>query len=164
MAAPIPIPADAPALRPADPRSSPDEDGSSVAVRSGSGALLLLLLLPLSLVVAAEGKPPIVPDDDDEDVEELAVEELAVEELAVEELAVEERAVEAVDVDEVCESASSPNTIGPPLRSSPMRLNAALFMPSMPSSPVRTLNQQGVVDVKLSSMGTVAVFPGAFCW
>jgi hypothetical protein len=145
MAAPIPIPADAPALRPADPRSSPDDDASSVAVRSGSGALPLLLLLPLSLVVAAAGKLLIVPDDDDdEDVEELAV--------------------EAVDVDEVCESASSPNTIGPPLRSSPMRLKVALFMPSMPSSPVRTLNQQGVVDVKLSSMGTVAVFPGAFCW
>jgi hypothetical protein len=144
MAAPIPIPADAPALRPADPRSSPDEDASSVPVGSGSGALppvLLLLLLPLSLAVAAAGEPPIVPDDDDEDVEELAV--------------------EVVDVDEVCESASSPNTIGPPLRSSLMRLKYALFMPS---SPVRTLNQQGVADVKLSSMGTVAVFPGALCW
>jgi hypothetical protein len=149
MAAPIPIPADAPALRPADPRSSPDEDASSVALGSGSGALLpllpllLLLLLPLSLVVAAAGERPIVPDDDDEDVEELAV--------------------EVVDVDEVCESASSPNTIGPPLRSTPMRLKCALFSPSMPPSPVRTLNQQGVPDVKLSSMGTVAVFPGALC-
>jgi hypothetical protein len=146
MAAPIPIPADAPALRPADPRSSPDENASSVALGSGSGALLPLLLLPLlplSLMVAAAGEPLIVPDDDDEDVEELAV--------------------EVVDVDEVCESASSPNTIGPPLRSTPMRLKCALFSPSMPPSPVRTLNQQGVPDVKLSSMGTVAVFPGALC-
>ena len=140
MAAPIPIPADAPALRPADPRSSPDKDVLSVAVGSGSGALLLL---PLSLVVAAAGELPVVCDDPDEDVEEPAL--------------------EVVDVDEVCELASSPNTIGSPLRSSPIRLKAALFMPSMPFSPVRTLNQQGVVDVKLSRMGTVAVYPGASC-
>jgi hypothetical protein len=147
-AAPTPMPADAPALRPPGAGAGV-ADGASVGV--GFVVVVVLLLLPvLVIVAAARGSPvPVVLGDDDEVFEAEAVE------------VVEE--VEVVD-DVVPGSASSPNAFGPVLRSSPIRLNVALFSPSMPSTPVRMLNQQGVADVKLSRIGTLAVNPGAFCW
>lgn len=90
-------------------------------------------------------------DNDDDDADELEVE-------------VEVVADVLDDVVPVSGSVSSPNTLLPPLRSSPIKLNVALFSPSIPSLPVRILNQHGVADVKLSCTATVAVNPGAFCW
>lgn len=109
----MPIPADAPALRP------PDDE-----------ALVLLSVVPAVAVLLAVL----------EDVAE--------------------------DVDEVVDEDDSPNTCLPPARSSPRRLNVALFAPSLRSVSVfvRRLNQHGVSDVKLSRIGTVALKPGAFCW
>ena len=107
--------------------------------------LLLLLLLPLAPVVL--GELVVVLDDDEDDGDDAFV-------------------VDETDetVEEVDGSKPNPNTCRPELRSSPMRLNVALFSASMPSTPVRTLNQHGVADVKLSTTGTFAVKPGAFCW
>lgn len=131
------MPADAPALRPPDA-------GAGVSVGVGFAVVVLVLVVLLSLVVvaAAAGLPVLVVLDDE---------------------AVEVEEVETVD-DVVPGSVSGPNTLRPVLRSSPMRLKVALFSPSMPSTPVRMLNQQGVGDVKLRRMGTLAVNPGAFCW
>ena len=135
------MPADAPALRLLDPL-----DAGGV-VSAGLLLLLLLLLLPLAPVVLGALVVLLDDDDDDDDDDDAFV-------------------VDETDetVEEVDGSRPSPNTCRPELRSSPMRLNVALFSASMPSTPVRTLNQHGVPDVKLSTTGTFAVKPGAFCW
>jgi hypothetical protein len=119
-----------------------EEDAVSLGVGSGVEPLLLpLFLLPLSVevVLAAEG-PLVVLDDAAVEVEEL-----------------DEEVVEEDD------AVSRLHTLGPSLRSAPMRLNTALFVPS-PFGPCRTLYQHGVADVKLRRTGTLALNPGAFRW
>jgi hypothetical protein len=127
---------------PLDPPPDDEEDAVSLGVGSEAGApLLLSFLLPLSVVVpVATAAPLVVLDDDAVEVEE-----------------VEEEVVDAED------SADRPQTLGPELRSAPMRLNTALLAPS-PFGPCLTLCQHGVADVKLRRTGTVALNPGAFCW
>ncbi len=102
----MPIPADAPALSPPPP-PPPAADADVFAA--------------VELLVVLDDDTEAV-DDNDEDAPETLVEVDVV--------------AEVLDVVLVSGSVSSPNTLRPPLRSSPMRLNVALFSPSIPSLPV----------------------------
>ncbi len=153
----MPIPADAPALRPAGPPAAAD------VVSVGVTPLLLVALAPLlgvAVVVVLDDAPVVAEDvpDEADDVEEADdTDEVVVE-------------VDEVDDDELADvvvvtgSVSSPKTCRPKLRSWSSSVNTALFSPSMPSTPVRMLNQHPVLDVKLRSTGTVGVKPGTCCW
>jgi hypothetical protein len=111
--------------------------------------LLALLLLVPELV--AEGIPVAVLEDDADDEDEADGDD----DVELDELDDE--------LDDTSGESDGPNVCLPVLRSCPMTLKLALFTPRV-WVPVRTLNQQGVADVKLRSIATVELNPGAFCW
>ena len=108
--------------------------------------LLALLLLVPELV--AEGIPVAVLEDDEDEADE--DDDVELDELDDE-------------LDDTSGESDAPNVCLPVLRSCPMILKLALFTPRV-WVPVRTLNQQGVADVKFRSIAIVELNPVAFCW
>lgn len=73
-------------------------------------------------------------------------------------------AVDVVDDDDEVVAVGTddgPNTMGPELRSWPRMLKDGLLAPKPATNPGRRLNQQGPAEVRLSSMGNVALYAGA---
>lgn len=73
-------------------------------------------------------------------------------------------AVDVVDDDDEVVAVGTddgPNTMGPELRSWPRMLKDGLLAPKPATKPGRRLNQHGPAEVRLSSMGNVALYPGA---